>query len=94
MKLYVGNLSFKTSEEDLRKLLEEYGTVESATVVADRYTGQSKGFGFVEMSSRDEAQAAISALNGTQLDGCTIRVDEARPRPDRGGGDRRGRRDY
>lgn len=94
MKLYVGNLSYKTSAEDLRKSFEEFGTVESVTVVADKYTGQSKGFGFVEMSSRDEAQAAISGLNGTQLDDRTIRVDEARPKPDRGGGERGGRRDY
>jgi RNA recognition motif-containing protein len=92
MKLYVGNLSYNTSEEDLRKAFEAFGTIETMTLVADKYTGQSKGFAFVEMSSKDEAQAAKSSLNGSLLGERTIKVDEARPRPDRGsGGDRGGR---
>jgi RNA recognition motif-containing protein len=96
MKLYVGNLSYDTTEDDLRGAFEAHGTVESVTVVTDKYTGKSKGFAFVEMGSRDEAQAAKSGLNGTQLGDRTIKVDEARPRPDRGGGgrDRGGRGGY
>lgn len=92
MKLYVGNLSYQTSEDDLRKSFEEFGTVESVTVVSDKYTGQSKGFAFVEMSSREEAQAAMSNLNGKEVGGRFIKVDEARAKPDRRGGDRGGRR--
>ncbi len=92
MKLYVGNLSYNTSEEDLRKAFEAFGTVETMTVVTDKYTGQSKGFAFVEMSSRDEAQSAKSSLDGSQIGDRTIKVDEARPRPDRGGGGDRGGR--
>ena len=94
-KLYVGNLSYDTSEEDLRKSFEGFGTVESVTVVTDKYTGKSKGFAFVEMGSREEAQAAMSGLNGTQLGDRTLKVDEARPKPERrGGGDRGGRGGY
>jgi cold-inducible RNA-binding protein len=92
MKLYVGNLSYETSEEDLRKSFAEFGTVESVSVVTDKYTGKSKGFAFVEMGSREEAQAAMNALNGQQLGDRTLKVDEARPRPEgRSGGDRGGR---
>jgi cold-inducible RNA-binding protein len=94
MKLYVGNLSYETSEEDLRKSFEEFGTVDSVTLVADKYTGKSKGFAFVEMSSREEAQAAMTGLNGTQLGDRTIKVDEARPRPERRNRDRGGRGGY
>ena len=96
MKLYVGNLSYDTSEEDLRKSFEEFGTVESVVVVNDKYTGKSKGFAFVEMGSREEAQAAMNGLNGKQLGDRTLKVDEARPRPERrgGGGDRGGRGGY
>jgi cold-inducible RNA-binding protein len=91
MRMYVGNLSYDTTEEDLRKAFSEYGTVESVNMITDKYTGKSKGFAFVEMSTRDEAQAAMSGLNGSQLSSRTIRVDEARPRPERrGGGDRGG----
>ncbi len=90
MKLYVGNLSYDTTEDDLRKTFEQHGTVESVTVVTDKYTGKSKGFAFVEMGSRDEAQAAKNGLNGTQLGDRTLKVDEARPRPDRGSRDRGG----
>lgn len=86
MKLYVGNLSYDTSEEDLRKSFGEFGTVESVTLVTDKYTGKSKGFAFVEMSTREEAQAAMSGLNGTQLGDRTLKVDEARPKPERRGG--------
>ena len=94
MKLYVGNLSYETSEEDLRKSFEEFGTVDSVTVVTDKYTGKSKGFAFVEMASREEAQAAMNGLNGTQLGDRTLKVDEARPRPERRSRDRGGRGGY
>ena len=93
MRMYVGNLSYETTEDDLRKSFEAFGTVESVAVVTDKYTGKSKGFGFVEMASREEAQAAMSGLDGQQLGDRTLKVDEARPRPERrsGGGDRGGR---
>jgi len=94
MKMYVGNLSYDTSEEDLRKSFEAFGTVESVTVVTDKYTGKSKGFAFVEMGSREEAQAAMNGLNGTQLGDRTLKVDEARPRPERGSRDKGGRGGY
>ena len=94
MKMYVGNLSYDTTDEDLRKAFEQYGTVESVTVVTDKYTSKSKGFAFVEMGSREEAQAAMNGLNGTQLGDRTLKVDEARPRPDRGSRDRGGRGGY
>jgi cold-inducible RNA-binding protein len=87
MKLYVGNLSYEVTEEDLRLALEQFGQVESATIIKDKYSGQSKGFGFVEMSSKAEGQAAIDGLNGKELKGRTLNVNEARPRTDsRGGG--------
>jgi RNA recognition motif-containing protein len=93
MKLYVGNLSYDTSEEDLRKSFGEFGTVDSVTVVMDKYTGKSKGFAFVEMGSSEQARAAMSGLNGKQLGDRTLKVDEARPKPEgRGGGDRGGGR--
>lgn len=79
-KLYVGNLNYHTSEEELRKAFEDFGTVDSATIITDRQTGRSKGFGFVEMSSEEEAEKAIEALNGKELGGRTIKVDEARPK--------------
>jgi len=84
-KLYVGNLSFKTTGDDLQELFSQAGTVESAQVVTDRDSGFSRGFGFVEMSSDEEAQAAISQFNGTEIDGRALNVNEARPREDRGG---------
>jgi RNA recognition motif-containing protein len=84
-KLYVGNLSFKTTGDDLQELFSQAGTVESASVVTDRDSGFSRGFGFVEMSSADEAQTAISQFNGTEIDGRALNVNEARPREDRGG---------
>jgi RNA recognition motif-containing protein len=85
-KLYVGNLSFKTTEDSLRTAFSPFGTVTRATVVTDRDTGKSRGFGFVEMGSDSEAQAAIDGLNGQALDGRTIQVNVARPREDRGPG--------
>lgn len=85
MKLFVGNLSFQTTQEDLIQAFSPYGAVESATVLTDRSTGQSRGFGFVEMTNRNEAQAAINALNGTQLDGRALNVNEARPKTEGGG---------
>ena len=82
-KIYVGGLSYSTSEAELNDLFTPHGTVESAKVIMDRYTGQSRGFGFVEMSKAEEAKAAIEALNGTQLGGRTLTVNEARPQGDR-----------
>ena len=87
-KLYVGNLSYNTTGSDLEQLFAQHGTVQSAEVIADRDTGRSKGFGFVQMGSDQEAQAAISALNGQEHDGRQLTVNEAKPREDRprGGG--------
>jgi len=85
-KLYVGNLSYGTSDSSLQQLFEQYGTVLSAQVIMDRESGRSKGFGFVEMQSDSEAQAAIDGLNQHEVDGRPLTVNEARPREDRGGG--------
>ncbi len=85
-KLYVGNLSYSMSSANLEEIFARFGHVESAKVIEDRDTGRSKGFGFVEMSSDKEAQAAISALNGQEHEGRALTVNEARPREDRGGG--------
>jgi RNA recognition motif-containing protein len=85
-KLYVGNLSYNVTSSDLEQLFGQHGQVTSAQVINDRDTGRSKGFGFVEMSSDEEATAAIAALNGQQHDGRTLTVNEARPKEDRGGG--------
>ncbi|HEY3244601.1 MAG TPA: RNA-binding protein [Phycisphaerae bacterium] len=85
-KLYVGNLSFDMSSSELQQLFAQHGTVESAEVITDRSTGRSKGFGFVEMASDQEAQAAITALNGQQHGGRALTVNEARPKESRGGG--------
>lgn len=82
-KLYVGNLSYNTTGSDLEQLFAQHGTVQSAEVIADRDTGRSKGFGFVQMGSEQEAQAAISALNGQEHDGRQLTVNEAKPREDR-----------
>lgn len=84
MKLYVGNLAFQTSNEDLQQLFSQAGTVESASIVEDRDTGRSRGFGFVEMSSADEGKAAIEQFNGKEVNGRSLTVNEARPREDRG----------
>ena len=88
MKLYVGNLSFNTTNQDLNDLFGEVGTVESTNIIEDRETGRSRGFAFVEMSTAAEAQAAISSLDGKEIDGRNLKVNEAKPREDRGG-DRR-----
>ena len=85
-KLYVGNLSYETTGSDLQKLFEGFGTVESAQVISDRDTGRSKGFGFVEMGNAQEAQAAINGLNGKDVGGRSLTVNEAKPREERGGG--------
>jgi RNA recognition motif-containing protein len=85
-KLYVGNLSFNTSNEDLQELFGQAGTVESVNIVEDRDTGRSRGFGFVEMSSKEEGAAAIEQLNGKEIDGRSLTVNEARPREERSGG--------
>ena len=91
MKPYVGNLSYDVSSSDLEKMFAAHGAVDSASVIADRETGQSKGFGFVEMSSKSEAEAAITALNGKDNGGRALKVNEAKPRA-AGGGGRGGRR--
>jgi len=95
-KLYVGGLPYSVTDGRLQEIFTEHGTVESARVVSDKFTGQSRGFGFVEMSSGSEAQKAIDALNGTQLDGRTLTVNEAKPMAPRsndgGGGGGRGNR--
>src|SRR5437667_1679067 len=85
-KLYVGNLGYTVTDNDLVKMFEAHGTVESAQIIMDRDTGRSKGFGFVEMKTDQEAQAAIAALNGKDSDGRALTVNEARPRPEGGRG--------
>ena len=98
MKIYVGNMSYETTEEDLKLACEEFGKVESATIVKDKFSGESKGFGFVEMSSKAEGQAVIDGLNGKELKGRELKVNEARPRTENfragrggyGGGKREG----
>jgi RNA recognition motif-containing protein len=89
-KLYVGNLAYGMSDSDLQALFEPHGSVQSAQVIMDRDTGRSKGFGFVEMGSDQEAQAAIAALNGKEVEGRALTVNEARPKPEGGGGGRGG----
>jgi cold-inducible RNA-binding protein len=91
--IFVGNLSFNTSEDELRQAFEAYGQVERASILTDRETGRSRGFGFVEMTNAEEGEKAIAGLNGAQLGGRTINVNEARPKGERtGGGRERGRR--
>jgi RNA recognition motif-containing protein len=85
MKLYVGNLSFNTSSQDLETLFGKVGTVESTNIIEDRETGRSRGFAFVEMSSQAEGQNAISQLDGQEVDGRSLKVNEAKPRENRGG---------
>jgi cold-inducible RNA-binding protein len=87
-KLYVGNLSYDVGNSDLEEMFTPHGSVKSAQVIMDRDSGRSKGFGFVEMGDDGEASAAISALNGRDLNGRTLTVNEAKPREDRGGGGR------
>jgi RNA recognition motif-containing protein len=92
MKLYVGNLAYSMTDSDLQNLFEQYGAVQSAQVIMDRDTGRSKGFGFVEMGTTEEGQAAIQALNDQEVNGRKLTVNEARPREERsGGGGGRGR---
>lgn len=88
MRLYVGNLPFSTTEQQLQQMFEPHGQVVSAAVVTDRETGRSRGFGFVEMADRAQAQAAIEAINGQAVDGRNVTVNEARPREERSGGGR------
>jgi RNA recognition motif-containing protein len=97
LNIYVGNLSFNATEGDLREAFQAFGTVEKAAIITDKGTGQSRGFGFVEMPNRDEAEKAIAALNGRDLKGRPIKVNEAQPRTDRprsGGGFGGGRGRY
>jgi RNA recognition motif-containing protein len=84
--IFVGNLDFNTSEDELRRAFEPYGQVDRVSILTDRDTGRSRGFGFVEMSNSEEGDKAITALNGSQIGGRTVNVNEARPKPERGGG--------
>jgi RNA recognition motif-containing protein len=98
-KLYVGGLPYAATESQLTSLFAAHGTVESTRVITDKFTGQSRGFGFVEMATKEEGQAAISALNGTEMDGRTLTVNEAKPQEARtgsggSGGGGRGRTDF
>ena len=86
MKIYVGNMNYATTEDQLGELFAEFGNVTSVDIIVDRFTGQGKGFGFVEMENEDEAMAAITALNGRELDGRQLRVNEAKDRGAGGGG--------
>jgi len=86
MNIYVGNLSRETTEEDLRQAFEEFGQVASINIIKDKFSGESRGFGFVEMPSKDEAQTAIEEMNGKELNERAVNVNEARPKSDRGGG--------
>ena len=83
MNIYVGNLSFQLSEDDLNSAFGEYGQVDSAKIITDRETGRSKGFGFIEMPNQEEAEKAIEGLNGKELDGRAVKVNESKPREDR-----------
>lgn len=95
MKIYVGNLSYRTTEEGLESAFSAFGTVSSVSIIRDRQTGQSRGFGFVEMEDDAQGTAAIEGLNGSQVDGRTLTVNEARPRAaGAGGGGGRGRREF
>ena len=89
-KLYVGNLAFQTTSQELQELFAQAGTVESAAVVEDRDTGRSRGFGFVEMATKEESAAAIDQFNGKEVNGRALKVNEAKPRENRGGGGGRG----
>jgi RNA recognition motif-containing protein len=96
-KIYVGNMSYNTSEDTLRQLFAQYGEVASVNVITDRYTGRAKGFGFVEMATDDAARAAMAALNGREVDGRQLKVNEANDKPrdsDRGGGGGGGKNRY
>ncbi|HNY39357.1 MAG TPA: RNA-binding protein [Bryobacteraceae bacterium] len=88
--IFVGNLSFQTSQDDLQAAFANYGAVERVSIVTDKFSGQSRGFGFVEMTNAGEAEAAIAALNGAEMNGRALNVNEARPRPEGGGFGNRG----
>jgi RNA recognition motif-containing protein len=92
MNIYIGNLSLDTAEEDLRQAFESYGEVSRVAIITDKYSGKSRGFGFVEMPAKEEAQAAITGLNGQEMNGQALNVNEARPRNDRNDGNRGNRR--
>jgi RNA recognition motif-containing protein len=94
MKLYVGNISFTTTNQDLNDLFGQVGTVESANIIEDRETGRSRGFGFVEMASREDGEKAIEELNGKEFGGRELKVNEAKPQESRGGGGGGGRGGY
>jgi len=94
MNIYVGNLAEETTEEELNEAFGAFGQVSTVKIITDKFTGASRGFGFVEMPAKAEAESAISGLNGTTLNSKTLTVNEARPRPDRGGGGRGGGRRY
>jgi RNA recognition motif-containing protein len=94
MNLYVGNLSYRLTEDELKQAFEEYGQVSSCTIIKDRATGESKGFGFLEMPERSEAETAMQNLNGRDLKGRKLNVNEARPRSESGGGGGGGRGGY
>ena len=88
-RIYVGNLSFNTEEQSIQELFSQHGDVSSVAIIPDRETGRSRGFGFVEMPNENEGRAAIEAMNGSEVDGRRLTVNEARPRAERGGGGRR-----
>ena len=90
MNIFVGNMSYQATEEEIRALFEPFGDIESVKIITDRDTGRSRGFGFVEMPNDDEARAAIAGLDGREIEGRSIKVNESRPKPDRGGGGRGG----
>ncbi|MBN2515566.1 MAG: RNA-binding protein [Deltaproteobacteria bacterium] len=92
MNIYVGNLSYSVTEEELQKAFEAFGKVTSVNIITDNYSGRSKGFGFVEMPGKEEAEAAISGMNGKEVGGRALNVNEARPRADKGRGGGGGRR--
>lgn len=90
MNIYVGNLSFETSEDDLRRVFEEFGQVANVTILKDKFSGKSRGFGFVEMPSSEEGQAAVTGLDGKEIQGRALKVNEARPKAEQSDGDGRG----
>jgi len=92
MNIYVGNLSYETQEDELREVFKAHGEVDSVNIIKDRYSGESRGFGFVQMPNDDEARTALTEVNGVDLNGKTLTVNEARPRNDRSGGGGRDRR--
>jgi RNA recognition motif-containing protein len=92
MNIYVGNLSFTTTDADLKEAFQAFGEVSSCNIITDKYSGQSRGFGFVEMPNKEEAEKAMAALNGKDLKGRTLKVNEAKPRTERSGGGGGGRR--